>query len=49
MNDFYEKFTNRNHFDSHVQAISKHLDEKCKSEEITVSHEIFSADLHLNV
>jgi hypothetical protein len=49
MNDFYEKFKNRTRFDSHTEAISKHLDKRYQSEEITVFHEIFSPDLHLDV
>lgn len=49
MNDFYEKFGNRTNFDEHAEAISAHLDKSYSSEEITVFHEIFSPDLHLDV
>lgn len=49
MNDFYEKFRNRTSFDEHAEAISTHLDKRYASEEITVFHEIFSPDLHLDV
>ena len=49
MNDFYEKFRNRTSFDEHAEAISAHLDKRYSSEEITVFHEIFSPDLHLDV
>ncbi|MDQ8004617.1 MAG: suppressor of fused domain protein [Pedobacter sp.] len=49
MNDFYEKFRNRANFDEHAEAIADHLDKYYKSGEITVFHEIFSPDLHLDV
>jgi len=49
MNDFYEKFRNRTSFDEHAEAISAHLDERYTSNEITVFHEIFSPDIHLDV
>lgn len=49
MNDFYEKFRNRTSFNEHAEAISEHLDKSYTSEEITVFHEIFSPDLHLDV
>jgi len=49
MNDFYEKFRQREQFDQHAEAIADHLDKHYKSEEITVFHEIFSPDIHLDV
>jgi len=49
MNDFYDKFTNRTRFDEHADAISTHLDERYKSDEITVFHEMVSPDIHLDV
>ena len=49
MTDFYEKFRNRTRFDEHAEAVAEHLDKRYSSEEITVFHEIFSPDLHLDV
>lgn len=49
MNDFYEKFRERTQFDHHAEAIAEHLDKRYTSEEITVFHEIFSPDFHLDV
>ena len=49
MNDFYEKFRNRTSFEEHAELISTHLDERYQSDEITVFHEMFSPDFHLDV
>ncbi|WP_421945142.1 suppressor of fused domain protein [Pedobacter sp.] len=49
MNDFFEKFKSKEHFYHHSELISEHLDKRYKSEEITVFHEIFSPDIHLDV
>lgn len=49
MNDFYDKFRSKATFDEHAEAIATHLDNNYKTEEITVFHEIFSPDFHLDV
>ena len=49
MNDFFDKFKQKPSFDNHAEAISKHLEQKYKSGEVTVFHEIFSPDFHLDV
>ena len=49
MNDFFDKFKQKPSFDNHAESISKHLEQKYKSGEVTVFHEIFSPDFHLDV